>query len=133
MAANVPSSARPFPEVLQERLLAFAAGVCDQMRRTPRDLVSASMIQQLVRSATSVAANYAEARAAQSRRDFIHKMEICLKELRETQIWLRLLGRSGAPGAPDATCALIRECDELTAIFVASVKTAKARRSDRSG
>jgi hypothetical protein len=55
---------RSFPEVLQERLLNFAAGVCDQARRIQHDLVSASMVQQLIRAASSVAANYAEARAA---------------------------------------------------------------------
>jgi len=109
--------------VLQERVLQFAAAVCNQMRRAPRDLVSASMIQQVVRSATSAAANYAEARAAQSRRDFIHKMQICLKEFRETQVWLELLRRNDA--GPDAE--LERECDELTAIFVVSINTARRR------
>ena len=67
-------------------------------------------------------------RAAQSRRDFIHKMQVCLKELRETQVWLELLQRTDA--GPDAD--LGRECDELTAIFVASINTARRKRTTRN-
>jgi four helix bundle protein len=82
------------------------------------------MVQQVVRSATSVAANHAEARAAQSRRDFVHKMQVSLKELRETQVWIELLRRvSELPAA----AALAGECGELTAIFVASINTADWR------
>jgi four helix bundle protein len=127
---SVPlQSSKPFPEVLQERLLNFAAGVCDQARRIQHDLVSASMVQQLVRAASSVAANYAEARAAQSRRDFIHKMQICLKELRETQVWLELVRRTTEPGIG---AGLARECGELTAIVVASINTARRRQGRES-
>jgi four helix bundle protein len=115
---------QPFPKVLQERLVCFAAAVCDQARQVRRDLVTSSLVEQVVRSATSVAANYAEARAAQSRRDFIHKMQVCLKELRETQVWLELLRRLGAAG--DAA-VLVRECNELTAIVVSSINTARRR------
>jgi four helix bundle protein len=82
------------------------------------------MVQQLGRAASSVAANYAEARAAQSRRDFIHKMQVCLKELRETQVWLELVRRT-TDGADMGDT--IRECEELTAIFVASINTARRR------
>jgi four helix bundle protein len=109
--------------VLRERLICFAAAVCDQAKQVPRDLVTATMVAQVVRSATSVAANYAEARAAQSRRDFIHKMQICLKELRETQVWLELVRRTTDLPIAD----LARACGELTAIFVASVNTANRR------
>lgn len=108
-------------EHLQARLLSFAASVCEGVRRVRRDVVTGPMLEQLVRSATSVAANYAEARAAQSRRDFVHKMQICLKELREASAWLALLSRLDA--SHDVR-SLQRECDELIAIFVTSLKTA---------
>ncbi|MDH4045098.1 MAG: four helix bundle protein [Gemmatimonadota bacterium] len=117
----VPPAPR-FPEQLQERLITFAAAVCTSARRLPRDVATAPMIDQVVRSATSVAANYAEARAAQSRRDFVHKMQVCLKELRETRMWLELLRRTGAPPTIGALAA---ECDGLTGIFVTSINTAR--------
>jgi four helix bundle protein len=125
MDSDTTPPARPFPEMLQERLICFATAVCEQARQAPRDLVTASMVQQVVRSATSVAANYAETRAAQSRRDFIHKMQVSLKELRETQVWIELLRRAGE--LPTAA-TLARECGELTAMFVASINTASRRR-----
>ena len=123
MDPDVLPRPRPFPEVLQERLICFATAVCAQARQVQRDLVTASMVQQVVRSVTSVAANYAEARAAQSRRDFVHKMQICLKELRETQVWLELVCRTTDLSMANAA----RECGELTAIFVASINTASRR------
>jgi four helix bundle protein len=86
----------------------------------------ARLVDQLVRATTSAAANYAEACAAESRRDFVHKMQICLKELRETGVWLEILRRVSPP---DELEALLRECHELTAIFVSSIRT--ARRSMR--
>jgi len=83
--------------------------------------------RQLVRSATSPAANYAEARAAESRRDFVHKMQICLKELRETSVWLRFTERLGRQS--DDVAELADECSQLIAIFVTSINTAKKSRS----
>jgi len=76
---------------------------------------------QLLRCATAPAAHYAEARAAESRRDFIHKMQLCLKELRESDVWLRYLS---ALRSLDCT-ALRAECNELISIFVTSLKTAR--------
>ena len=72
---------------------------------------------QLVRSSTSPAANYAEAQAAESRRDFVHKLQICLKELRETAVWLSYLSELAEDGVDRS--AIGQECDELTRIFVA--------------
>ena len=81
---------------------------------------------QLVRSGISPAPNYGEAQSAESRRDFVHKMKICLKELRESLIWLRIIDRDRLC-PPERLSDIIEESDELIAIFVASVKTAEAK------
>lgn len=122
MSTGADRSRNRSPEQLQERLLSFAAAVCESGRQLRRDVVTTHMLGQLARCATSAAANYAEARAGESRRDFVHKMQVCLKELRETGVWLELLHRlDGADGLG----GLKGECDQLTAIFVSSIKTAR--------
>ena len=112
------------PERLQDRLTAFAVAVCKSRPGVPVGQAMERFGDQVTRSACSVAANYAEARAAESRRDFVHKMQICLKELRETGVWLEILGRIDTP---DPLQGLVKECDELTGIFVGSIKTAKKK------
>ena len=92
----------------------------------PRDMVGVHVGRQLLRSATSPAANYAAARGAESHRDFMHKIQICLKELREVSVWLQLATRLGPKYLDDD--GLERECGELIAIFVKSVNTAKSSR-----
>ncbi len=108
----------------EERLIDFGVGICKLLEQVPRDLVGIHVTKQLIRSASSPAANYAEARGAESRRDFVHKMQIGLKELRETSVWLRFTDRVCGKNV-DAS-RLCRECDELIAIFVKSITTAKA-------
>jgi four helix bundle protein len=83
---------------------------------------------QLIRSATSPAANYAESQAAESRRDFVHKLRICLKELQEARAWIRFVGRMELSLSPDVA-EVGRECDELIAILAASIRTARSRMS----
>jgi four helix bundle protein len=78
--------AKPTPDGLQDRLIEFGAAVCGALGDLPNDLVGSHVSRQLIRSATSPAANYAEARGAESRQDFIHKMQLRLKELRETSV-----------------------------------------------
>ena len=109
---------------IDDRLIAFAADVCTACSRISRTPAGKHAASQLTRSATSPFANYGEARGAESRRDFIHKMRLVLKELRESKAWLRFVSRSGlaAAGAMDS---LLRECDQLIAIFVASIRTAE--------
>lgn len=90
----------------------------------PKRAVTRHIGLQLVRSATSAGANYEEARHAESRADFVHKVGVAAKELSEAVYWLRLLEklrilRDGQQ--------LLREADELTAILVASARTARAR------
>lgn len=114
------------PAELEERLIDFAADSC----RTALDLRANQMGQhitaQLARCSTSPAANYGEARGAESRRDFMHKMQICLKELRETLVWLRIIVKLGL-SKQHPVKPVLREWNELIAIFVASINTAKGR------
>ena len=117
---NAPRS----PERLQERLVAFAVAVWKIAESLPVIPAMTRLGDQAMRAASSVAANYAEARAAESRRDFIHKMQICLKELRETAVWLEILGRLNDPRR---VRPLVNENDELTRIFVTSIETARGR------
>ena len=74
------------------------------------------------------APNYAEAQSAESRKDFIHKMKIALKELRETLIWLKIVERKPLC-EPTKMTDITKQCDELIAIFVKSVKTAEENQS----
>jgi four helix bundle protein len=111
------------PDQLQNRLTRFAISVCSSVRIARRDPVSVYYTGQLIRSSTSPGANYSEATDAESRRDFIHKMKLCLKELRETHYWLQF--KSGVAAHDSADDALVKECDELIAIFVSSIKSAR--------
>ncbi|MFQ5677362.1 MAG: four helix bundle protein, partial [bacterium] len=74
---------------LEERLIDFAVLVCKVAETLPTNRVGTHVAGQLIRCCTSPAPNYGEAQSAESRRDFIHKMKISLKELRETQVWLK--------------------------------------------
>jgi four helix bundle protein len=113
---------------LHDRVYRFGLTVCCSYRSLRADQVTRYFIGQLVRSSTSPAANYAEAQAAESRRDFVHKMRVCLKELRESDVWLRYLADLSEDGVDRS--ALRAECDELSAIFAASIKTANRKRGD---
>ncbi len=98
-------------------------------RRLPSDRIGAHVAGQLVRCCTAPVANYAEAMGAESRRDFIHKMKLGFKELRESQAWLRYLERIRLVSTDEIEPSL-QECDELIAIFVASIRTAKKNQSN---
>jgi four helix bundle protein len=108
----------------------LAGAACRISGSLPRSEVGRHIAGQLVKCGTAPAANYAEARGAESRRDFVHKLKVCLKELRETHVWLKTLRELGM-GKSSAVGAAIAEADELVAIFVTSVATAK-RNAGRS-
>ena len=112
------------PQELEERLVDFAVDMIDVIEGLPDSKAGNHIANQLVRSGTSPAPNYGEAQSAESRRDFLHKMKICLKELRETLIWLKLIARKHFCET-DQVAAGMTECDELIAIFVSSVRTAE--------
>jgi len=79
---------------------------------------------QIIRSGTSAAANYGEARGAESRADFVHKLKIVFKELNETTIWLEIIGESSSL-SPEHIAEIVRENRELCRIIAASIKTAR--------
>lgn len=110
------------PEQLSDRLVAFSLSVLAAVREMENDKICNQLADQIVRSATSSSLNYGEARSAESKRDFIHKLHIVLKELRETENSLRILcGHGCFPAGLPAQ----KECGELIAIFVASINTAR--------
>jgi four helix bundle protein len=83
-----------------------------------------------LRCGTSSLSNHGEVEAAESRTDFLHKLRICLKELRETKRWLRLVGRVKNLGTPANFTVCLNEVEELIRIFVASIRTAERRPND---
>jgi len=106
---------------LEERTALFGEGVIRLARGISRDPINTPLVSQLVRSSTSVGANYMEAGAAQSGKDFDHKIGICKKEARETMHWLRML--VAADSSSRAECrAHWREAHELTMIFSAILR-----------
>ena len=110
---------------LEERLIDFAARIIKLAESLPKTKVGNHIAGQLVRCGTSPAPNYGEAQDAESRSDFIHKMKISLKELRETGIWLLMVKRVDLIKPASKLEPLIDENNQLISIFVTSVKTAK--------
>ena len=111
---------------LENRLIEFAVLVIGVVEDLPNTKAGNHIGNQLIRSGTSPAPNYGEARSAESKRDFVHNIKISLKELRETHIWLRIIERKQL-GDPQRLLAAISECNELIAIFVSSTRTVTIR------
>jgi four helix bundle protein len=109
---------------LSERLLNFSASIIKLVRNLKKGPVDTHLAKQIIRSATSAGANYEEACSGESRADFIHKLQISLKELNETLFWLRLMEKSQINTNSDVK-TLIQENKELCAIMARSVLTAK--------
>jgi four helix bundle protein len=110
---------------LEERLIAFALSIIKIVECLDDTKVGNHFGGQLLRSGTSPALNYGEAQGAESRKDFVHKMKVCLKELRETKIALQIIRRKPLIKQLDIIDSAIKECDELIAIFVKSIETAE--------
>ena len=122
---DVESQPRQEKYDLQERLIDFAVLILEIVEALPNTRIGNHIASQLIRCGTSPAANYGEARAAESRKDFIHKMKVCLKELRETLVWLTVIKKKGLLQRFDKLDYAIVECNELISIFVTSIGTAK--------
>lgn len=109
---------------LEERTAKFGESVIRFARKIHEDSVTRPLISQLIRSGTSIGANYSEADDAESRQDFIHKIGICKKECRETKNWLRMIAVAAAELKEEAR-PLWQEAKELHLIFNAIVKTTR--------
>jgi four helix bundle protein len=111
---------------IRERLVGFAVEVMNLCDELPQTTAGNHLGGQLLRSATSAAPNYAEARGAESPRDFLHKLGIALKELNETEVWLDMILKRRM--ADETKTARVRqECYELCRILAASVRTVSSK------
>jgi four helix bundle protein len=110
---------------LEDRLIDFAIQICGITDLLPRSLFAKNIAGQITRSSTSPALNYGEAIEAVSRKDFIHKMSICAKELRETKIALKLIQRRNYSGTEMLVKSALNESEQLLAIFASSIRTAR--------
>ena len=112
---------------LEGRLIEFAVRIIQVAESLQKTKVGNHIAGQLIRCGTSPAPNYGEAQAAESRADFIHKMKVCLKELRESKVWLLMTVKAKLISPATKLDSLIDENDQLISIFVTSLKTAKER------
>ena len=112
------------PYDLEERLIQFSLLILNLVEKLPDTKIGSHFAGQLLRSGTSPALNYGEAQVAESRNDFIHKMKICLKELKESHIALQIIMRKPLISENAEVEQCISECKELIAIFLKSIDTA---------
>ncbi|WP_372650595.1 four helix bundle protein [Draconibacterium sp.] len=114
---------------LEERLIRFAAMIIRLADALPNTPIGNHMKGQIVRSGTSPALNYGEAQSAESKNDFIHKMSVCLKELRETFVAIKIIKYSGLVKNLNMLEDCYNENNELISIFVKSIETAKKNKN----
>jgi four helix bundle protein len=127
------ASARDLPmkgDDITERLIGFAVLVIKVVNSLPDTLIGRHLAGQLLRAGTSPGANYEEARGAESRRDFLHKLGITLKELQESRYWLKVIHRSELTPTHLVEPA-VQEADELVRIIGTSQRTARTSPQQR--
>lgn len=112
---------------LEDRLLDFAVQIVELSEAVPNTRAGNHIAGQLLRSGTSPYGHHGEVESAESRKDFIHKLKVCLKELRETRRWLRLVLRVQTMRSLPRVDEALSESEELITIFVASVRTAERK------
>ncbi len=115
------------PQELSDRLWQFAARVAKVVDALPDSRTGRHVAGQIVRSGIAAAPNYDEARSGESRADFVHKVNVALKELVETRGWLKFIILAGLLPAK-RIAVLVEECDQLCRILGKSIATAKAAR-----
>ncbi|MDQ2919663.1 MAG: four helix bundle protein [Verrucomicrobiota bacterium] len=118
---------------LEERLLEYSAAIIRLVRELPKDREANHVAGQLLRSGTAALPNHGEAEAAESPADFVHKLRLCLKELRETRRWLLLAQRVPLVESDATLRPLLEETVQLIRIFVASIRTAEKRANNKGG
>ena len=109
---------------LEERTALFGVAVLHLVKKVPKNDIIKPVVSQLIRSGTSIGANYCEADCAESRKDFEHKIGICKKEAKETRYWLRMMAE-GVPEMKEELKMLWKEANELHLIFIAIVKKSR--------
>jgi four helix bundle protein len=117
---------------LEERLLRFTERLIDVVEALPATRVGSHIANQLTRCGTAPLANYGEAQRAESRADFVHKLKVSLKELREARVWLLLIRRKKMAGSARSLDPLLGECDELISILFASIRTAQKNQAKQT-
>jgi four helix bundle protein len=115
---------RPKTRALLDRLIGYGIGAIKAARSIRSEIGGDHLARQLVRSSTSIAANYAEGCEAESRADFVHKLKLALKEARESEVWLRTIA---GLRSSESLSMLAKENDEIIAILVKSIATSEAR------
>lgn len=112
---------------LEERLIDFAVQSMEIAELISNSYAGRHLGGQLIRSGTSGALNYGEVQGSESQKDFVHKMKIILKELRESHVCLKIIKRKSMVRQEDKLEKALKECNELIAIFVSSCKTAQQK------
>jgi four helix bundle protein len=115
------------PPDLGDRLLAYATGIVRLSESLGKTFARQHIARQILRSGTAPMAHHAEAQSAESNPDFVHKLKIALKELRETHRWLKLIQEVPLIENPKSLDSLIDETDQLERILNASITTVKSR------
>ncbi len=110
---------------LEERLIDFSVLIIEIVHEMPKSKAGNHLSGQLVRCGTSVSLNYGEAQSGESRKDFIHKIMVVLKELRETLVCLKIIHRAKLYKTESKIIEAKKEANELISIFVKSVETAR--------
>ena len=117
---------------LQERLINYAVRIIKVSDQLPQTKAGKHISSQIIRSGTSPAPNYGEAQGAESRADFIHKLKIGLKELRETEVWLKMIVQANLITPATKLTPLIQETDELISILFKSINTAQKGKAEKN-
>jgi len=113
---------------LENRLIKFSVLIIEIVNEMPNSIACKTLSGQIIRSGTSVSLNYGEAQSGESRKDFIHKMKIVLKELRETYVALQIIHEANLFSDSDKIIEAKKENNELISIFVKSIETASKNR-----
>lgn len=111
---------------LEDRLIDFAANIIVVASNFEKNYAGNHLASQIIRSGTSPTLNYGEAQSAESSKDFVHKMGVCLKELRESFVCLKIVEKANLTKDLNNLSMAKIEVNELISIFVSSIKTAKA-------
>ena len=112
---------------LQERLIDYAVRIIKVSEQLPDTKAGKHVSSQILRSGTSSAPNYGEAQSAESRADFIYKLKIALKELREIEVWLKIIIKAKLIQPSTKLSPLLQETDEMISILFKSIDTAKKK------